>query len=365
MNALVLLAVLAVLLLLQCIVIKHFAFKRLSYQRSFSAPSAYEGDEVKMTEIILNRKILPVPFLTAESRISPFLAFHRAEDISISGEWYHKSVFYLRPFSRLTRTHSVSLLKRGFYRAGSVALTATDLAGMISVGEMLETGAAIEVFPRVLSGDSIPLPASRWQGDLIVKRWIAPDPIWVGGIRAYAPRDEPSFIHWPASARAGSLQVKVHDPTADIKMLVVINAQLTEAQWADLMPYEHQTVEDMIAIAAGLITQSLNQGMEAGYAINIPLDKGDDLTIFPPARHPGRETELLRAMAHLTLEKTRPFTFLLDALTAFTGVDMLLLSVYDSEQIQMKIRQLTLRGNTAKLHLMPLVRQAYEGGAAD
>ncbi len=356
MNALTLLAALFALLTLQYIVLKRFALKGLSYTRRFSKEAAFQGETVEMIEVIQNKKILPVPLLKAQSRISPHLHFARAVDTRISSEQYHQSVFFLKPYSRLTRSHTVLLQKRGYYQAGFVALSALDLAGMGNTDWMVETSAAIEVYPLPMAPQDIPLPASRWQGDLIVKRWIAPDPIWVSGIRGYAPGDEPSFIHWPATARTNALQVKVHEPTADIKMLVVINAQMTQLQWADLMPYEQQTVEDMISLAASLAIGALHNGMEAGFAANIPLDKGDLPTILPPARHASRETELLSAMAHLTIERTRPFTALLDMLSSFTGMDMLLVSVYDSPMIQAKIETLRLRGNTVSLYVV-------EGGA--
>ena len=53
-----------------------------------------------------------------------------------------------------------------------------------------DTGAAIEVYPRLLSPGTLPFPSSRWQGDLLVKRWILPDPVWVGGVRPYTAGDE-------------------------------------------------------------------------------------------------------------------------------------------------------------------------------
>ena len=352
MNALMLLAALFVLFYLQAFVIRHFALKRLTYERRFSKQNAFEGETVQMIEVIQNKKLLPVPLLKAESRISPNLSFIKAVDTQISGEQYHKSVFYLKPYTRLIRSHTVRLKKRGCYQAGMVGLTATDLLGVDSMARKVETAAAIEVYPRVMPLSDMPLPASRWQGDLIVKRWIMPDPLWVSGIRAYTPGDALSSIHWRATARAGELQVKVHEPTADIKMLVVINAQMTELQWADLMPYEQQTVEDMISLAAGLSVEALKNGMEAGFAVNLPMDSEDCPTILPPARHADREGELLSAMAHLTIARTRTFPMLLDMLSAFTGMDMLLLSVYDSEMIQEKIEMLRLRGNTVQLHVM-------------
>lgn len=352
MNAVLLLAALVLLMLLHSFVLKRFALRRLTYERRFDRLAAYEGDKAELVEVIRNRKLLAVPWLRAESRISPNLVFRTDIETHITGEQYHKSVFYLKPYSQIVRRHTVLLKKRGYYKAGAVAVTAGDMMGITSAQMQVDTGAAIEVYPRLLSAEAIPLPASRWQGDLIVRRWIVSDPVWVSGIRSYAAGDDPSDIHWPATARLGTPQMKVHDQTADVKLLIVINAQMSEHQWADLMEYEQPAVEQMISLAATLCVNALNHGMEAGFAANIPLDKGAEPAILPPARHSLRETEILSAMAHLTIQRTRTFLSLLDRLAAFTGMDMLLLSVYDSELIQARLNTLRLRGNTVALHLM-------------
>ena len=67
-----------VLGLLQAWVFGTFGQKRLEYNRTFSQDAVHEGDGVQLVEVLRNRKPLPVPWLRIESRISPFLRFHRA-----------------------------------------------------------------------------------------------------------------------------------------------------------------------------------------------------------------------------------------------------------------------------------------------
>ncbi|MFH1512854.1 MAG: DUF58 domain-containing protein [Bacillota bacterium] len=352
MSVLALLAVTAALILLQGFVVGRWALRGLSYERRFSQTEAYAGQEVQMIEVIKNRKLLPVPWVKAESHISPHLRFQSDDELKISGERYHKSVFFLKPFHQITRTHRVFLQKRGYYRAGSVSVQAGDLFGLHTPRMQVDTGAAIEVYPRPLSPAEIPLPSTRWQGDLLVKRWIIPDPIWVNGVRPYMAGDERKDIHWRATARTGALQVKVHERTADPKMLVIINAQMSENQWGDLMEYEQQVVEYMISLTATLCLTALRNGVEAGFAVNVPADEADEPTVLSPSRSSAREGEILSAMAHLTLRRTRTILKVLDDLCACTGMDMLLLSVYDSELLQKKMDALRLSGNTVALQLI-------------
>ncbi|HPF86451.1 MAG TPA: DUF58 domain-containing protein [Candidatus Limiplasma sp.] len=352
MSMFVLLVVVAFLVLLQGWIVGKTGLRKLTYERRFSAADGYEGDQVQMIEVIRNRKLLPVPMVKAESHISPHLQFHSDKEVHISGKRYHKSVFYLKPFQQITRTHEVRLLKRGYYNAGSVSVQASDLFGLHMPRMQVDTGAAIEVYPRLLSPDEIPLPSTRWQGDLLVKRWIIPDPIWVSGIRPYTSGDDPGDIHWRATARTGVLQVKVHEKTADPKALIIINAQMTENQWGDLMEYEQQVVEYMISATATLCITSLRQGVEAGFAINVPVDEEEGFTLLAPSRSSTREGEILSTMAHLTLKRTQTILKVLDDLRTLTGMDMLLLSVYDSELIEQRLDALRASGNTVSLQLI-------------
>lgn len=362
MSVFILLIVFASLLFLQALLLGRFALRRVSYERRFSRANANEGDTVEMIEVIRNRKFLPVPWVKAESRISPHLIFQSDSDTQISGERYHKSVFYLKPFHQITRTHRVTLQKRGYYKAGSVSLQAGDLFAVNTPSVQADTGTAIEVYPRLLAPEDVPLPSTRWQGDLLVKRWILPDPVWVGGIRPYTAGDEPGDIHWRATARAGSLQVKVHEMTADPKMLVIVNTQMSETQWGDLMEYEQQVVEHMISLTATLCLNALRYGVEAGFAINVPVDGADEPTVLLPARSSAREGELLSAMARLTIKRTRTILKVLDDLCALAGVDMLLVSAYDSPLLQRKMDALRRAGNTVTLQLID--RQEHKEAAS-
>ena len=122
MNLFWLLIVLLALGGAQSFVFSRFNFKSLKYTRTFSKRSVYEGETVEMVEQIVNRKLLPVPWLRVESRISPDLRFQTAqEEREISeDEQYHKSVFYLGPYSRVTRRHTIKCLHRGDYQLKTV-----------------------------------------------------------------------------------------------------------------------------------------------------------------------------------------------------------------------------------------------------
>jgi uncharacterized protein (DUF58 family) len=358
MDILYLLSALALLLWLQSFLFRRWGLSRLRYTRAFSRKAAFAGETVEIVEVLRNAKPLPMPWLRAESRMSPALRFAgRAQEgmlHEIAGDAFHRSVFFLAPFSQVTRRQRVTLLQRGRYEVGSVALTMGDLFGFSQSTRQMDTGAAITVYPQPLSLDQLDIPSSRWQGDLLVKRWIVPDPFLVAGIREWQPGDARRDVHWGATARTGRLQVKAHDYTASPKLLVLLNVQKQERQWGDLMDYEQAAVERGISLAAALCLRALRAGLDAGFAANAPM--GADLslsTLLLPAHYAGREEDLLEAIARLKIIRTKNFHTFLDDLGQLSGLDIMILSAYDSPLLQERIALLRLRGNSVALLPLP------------
>lgn len=343
---------LAIIAIAQSILLKHFGLRGLKYTRSFNKRTAFEGEEAELIEVIRNDRLLFIPWLRAESRISPYLRFGRQENLSVAGERYHKSIFTLRPFQQIRRRHLVKLLHRGAYDAGNVALTVGDIFAMNAENLQLYTPAQILVYPRLLDDSALPLPISRLQGDLIVRRHIITDPFLINGIRPYQPGDHQRDIHWPATARMGSLQVKTHDYTADTKLLVIINGQMSENQWGDLMDYEQNVIEHAISIAATLCLNVLKGGVAAGFAANMPLEGDEKTTVLLPERNAGRDEELLGAFARLKVHRSRNFLTFLEDLSFLRNTDILLLSPYTSPLVEEKMAMLRALGNTVTVHLM-------------
>ncbi len=343
------------IVLVQLILFTLFNFRGLTYTRSFSARAVSEGEHVKLVEVIRNRKLLPVPWVRAESRISRFLKFgagtreDKEDDREIDADMYHKSVFYLGPFSQITRRHDVTCLKRGHYAAGSVALTAGDVLALNVNTKQFQSDCEIDVYPSLLSDDELDPTSTRWQGELAVKRWIMPDPFLVSGIRDYRAGDPMRDIHWGATARTGELQVKVRDYTADPRMLVVLNVQASEEQWGDLMDYEQAGIEYGIRAAATLCKRALDAGVEAGFASNACYlgEKNTGKTVYVTSqRSDGQMEVILTAMARLEIHREVNFPLFLESLCVGTNVDILVMSLYDSEQIQARLQMLRSAGNS-------------------
>ena len=344
---------------LQSLAFRFFNLRGVRYERRFDRMTAQEGDRVALIEVIRNKKLMPVPWIRVESRISSDLRFtgSRGEEREIDAERYHRSLFYLSPYTQITRRHEIVCEKRGFYQAGSVALTAGDLLGVAQRTRQLSIPCALTVYPRLLSDDELDAPAARWQGELPVRRWILPDPFLMAGIRDYRAGDPMRDVHWKASARTLQLQVKQFDPTVDPKVLVILNVQNSEEQWGELMDYEQEGIEHGIRVAATLCVRALSARLEAGFASNACLagEKGTGKTIYLPARSDrGQGDALLGAMSRLLIHREATFPTFLMELSFVANSDVVVLSTYDSPAVSSALDGLRSRGNNVTM--IPLKR---------
>ena len=66
-----------VIISLQAWIARKWMLKGISYNRFFSVYRAFEGQEIEMVERISNKKLLPVPWLRIESKISENLEFQK------------------------------------------------------------------------------------------------------------------------------------------------------------------------------------------------------------------------------------------------------------------------------------------------
>ncbi len=354
MDVVFLLIALLALTLVQSFLLRRFGFRGLDYRRFFSKDAVFEGDTLDLVEVIRNKKLLFLPWVRLESKMPPSFLFKTKEEMEISGdgERYHRSVFSFLPYSQVTRRHHITARKRGLYTLSHAAMTLGDLLGACLISRDIDAGARLYVYPRLLPDDAPGMPSSRWQGELLVKRWIVPDPFLVSGIRPYRAGDQARDVHWAASARMGQLQVKTRDFTASPKLLTIINCQLTEAQWGDLMEYEQAPIEYAISLAATVCVLALRGGVEAGFAANMPLLGDSACACLLPARSAERETELLSALASLKIKRQKSFPVFLSDLGNLSGMDILVFSAYDSPAIQERLAALRYMGNTVRMQVL-------------
>lgn len=340
----------ALLMLCQVVYYNRWGTDHIRYERYFSRDRVFAGDTLELIEVLTNDKLIPIPWARVESRISPYLRFGHQADLDVNMDRFHKSVFFLGSYKKITRRHRVEATRRGYYDCTLSALTVGDLFGLSTKTTDMSVAAKLFVYPAITPPDALPDEALEWQGDVSVRRWIDPDPILVCGIREYLPGDSQRDVHWAATARTGQLQVKVRDYTISPKLLVLFNSQITENLWAAMEPMQREFLENGVSISAALAAWGSRQGMDVGFRTNggsklAPSDKELTVSVDPA---PGNLDAVLEAMALLEIKMQLNFSLLLDAEIArrTTNMDILCVSAYWSQELETRAQTLRAMGNS-------------------
>ncbi len=340
------------------------ALRHVAYERYFSQQTAFEGDTIEMVERIANRKLLPVPWLRLESMLSRHLVFARQENLGVSsGELLqnHISLFSLRPYRQIVRRHKVYLARRGWYRLDSVTMTAGEPFGLANAVRSFPVSLTLLVYPRGVPLHELPLPNHSWLGELPVRRWIVEDPFLAAGVREYRNGDPLKAVHWKATARTGRLQVHKRDHTADHRLIICLNMEVTETMWKTVT--EPERIELGIRYAASVAEYALRHGLETGFLSNGWLAGGHRQPVrIPPAGGTAHLTDLLEAMAKLELETAGSMAWLLEqeAATGASNTDYLIITCHRGDSLRLAVDRLKALGNGVEFMMIPPVPKARE-----
>ncbi|MBP3963340.1 DUF58 domain-containing protein [Paenibacillus lignilyticus] len=343
-------------ILVQRYVFRYFGMKGVTYSRTFSVATCFEGDRIEMVERLVNRKLVPVPWLRVESLLHTGLKFESDTNFAVShGQFYqnHRSLFSLMGNKQLKRRHTVLAASRGCYRLTSASLTFGDLFGMFSSWRSVPLEVELLVYPQPADRSLIQLPSRSWQGDIAVRRWIVEDPFYISGVREYRPGDSFKMINWSATARTGAMQVHRRDYTADYRLIVLLNVEDHAGMWEAV---NHPAlIEEGIRYAAAILQYATEQGVETAFASNgHELDHPE--SVMKVERGSGSEhlTHLYGQLAKLVIVRTQPFDAMVQQLSSEweERCDVVIISAFMSDPIEREMAK--LRGDGHSVDWLPI-----------
>lgn len=342
-----LILVVCLLALCQVALYSRRGLKNIEYRRYFEKDRIFSGETVSLVEFIENNKLLPVPWLRAESAVSPHLRFGRQENFNTQDQRFHRSIFFLGSFKRITRRHRVTPDRRGIYDCSKVSLTVGDLLGLVAVSRDCLSSAKILVYPALTAPGDLPSQALKWQGEFSVRRWTDPDPILTTGVREYRSGDALRDVNWAISAKMDELYVNQRDYTVEPQLLILLNTQIRADLWSGMEPEEIEVIERGISLAARLAAWGRENGMAPGLRANAGsvLPGSEELiSVDPDSR--GLDA-VLEALAVTKVEKRISFDALMDAELArlTTGMDILCISAYWDGELEERAQALRRLGN--------------------
>lgn len=181
----------------------------LEFKRELAAP----GEETFLLEQIENRKVLPLPSLKVKFQCSRYLQFGSSKSGAVTDQYYRNDFFSIMGHKRITRTHRITCLKRGYYSINGIDLVGADLFFTKEMHAERESSAQLYVRPASVRFEGLREALSRISGDVPVRNHELEDPFTFRGIREYQPYDQWKQINWKATAKTDELKVNVRDHT--------------------------------------------------------------------------------------------------------------------------------------------------------
>lgn len=319
-----------------------WALRRLSYERTVSAPRAFVGDEVTLTQRVVNAKLLWIPSLRIDETIPADLDLidqrllaHPKRNLATLRRWAT-----LRPYEALIWTARVRCPRRGYFRFGPTHLEATDTFGIHTRTLDDDRWTSLVVYPELIAVPDLGLRARHPIGEARAPRQLLTDPSRTIGIRDYRRDDPFKAIHWGATARRGELQTRIFEPTTSLQVVILLNIDTFEYYWEGM---RYDLVEPMISAAATVATQAAESRLSVGLYSNGTLGDGGNMVRVVPGRSPSQLALILESLAKMTAYSALAFPAMLQRIGATIdhGTTIVLISAVASESITTALLQLS------------------------
>lgn len=197
--------------------------KDFELEISFSQEQAGEGDTLWLYEVITNNKEMTLPAVSVKFKTSKFLTFEDLDSGSVSDYFYRNDVISVRGYEQVRRKLRLKCARRGIYSIGEAELIGRDYFLQRTYLEKKEVEAGLIVYPSFVGIEKILPLFQKSYGDMRTTVPMFEDPFEYVGVREYLPGDRMNRIHWKASAKTGSWQVKTSAYKAGEPALILLN----------------------------------------------------------------------------------------------------------------------------------------------
>ncbi|MCW5849612.1 MAG: DUF58 domain-containing protein [Anaerolineae bacterium] len=284
--------------------------RALHYERHLDNSRVFAGETTGLSLTTVNKKPLPVPWLSIDDAFPPGLEVVERELTAVAGgeRFTLSNVMSLRWYEKVVRQYTVRCPRRGFYFLGPADLRAGDLFGLFENRARVSTPDRLIVYPRVVPLEELGFPGKEPFGEAKARQPIFQDPLRTVGVRDYQPADSFRHVHWKASARQQRLQTKVYEPTITQRLVLFLNIATYAQPWMGIDPDRQ---EHAISVAASIAFHASQRRYAVGLVANGSVPRSDQPIRVMPSRDPGALTRVLEALAAVTTFATEYVEYLL------------------------------------------------------
>lgn len=288
-----------------------YCLDRIEYERTFGERRAFCGEEIDYSVRLVNRKPLPLAWVAVDDefpqelllRGTPLLSSHKPLRRLLS------NLLSLGWYEAVTRRYRLQCRHRGYFSFGPAMLRSGDVFGLTTRTLELEAEDRLLIYPRLVTLTELGIPSRQLFGDLSVRRPIAEDPLRVVGVREYTAGDSSRRIHWKATARTGTLQIKLLESTTSRDLVLFLSVSTFDPEWQGVVP---GLLELAIITAAAVADAALRAGEPIGLYANANLPGSDQPARVPASNDPEQLTAIFETLAKLKGFTTIPLNRFLE-----------------------------------------------------
>ena len=276
-----------------------FALEGLRYTGSVTPARAFEGDELKLTLCIENRKHLPVSRIKIRERLPPGLALIDRENSASPafGATVFEAVTGVAPNERVRLVYRARALRRGHYVFGPARVEAGDPFGFYTWSRgMMRSAVRLIVYPTLTARPPLMPLLARPMGDVIASMRSFHDPTLPAAVRQYRPGDSSRAIDWKVTARRGSPHVRINDASLSGAVAILLECDTRAGVAEEDSP---EMLECCVRIAASLAAELAARRHSVGLLAN-GVPPGDRARLaVPPGAAPQQLAIILEALARV------------------------------------------------------------------
>lgn len=328
-----------------------FGLRGVSYERRMSGSRAVIGEELELELTVRNRKLLPVPWLAVEDRLSRGASIYgrKLDAGEQQGQSILRTTWTLGWFERVTRRLTVVADRRGVYDFESVRLQVADLFALNTTSVEHPARLRYRVVPR-----SVPVrahaPLSQLPGMTRVPRGLFEDPTSFAGVRPYQAGDALRRVHWKATARLGHPVSRRYDPAHERQVVIALDAQTVPGEFW-MMQYDDELMESLCTTAMSLARTLITSGVACGLAVNAYSTQSSRWVYLAPSASPRHVERIADQLADISRWGSLPFAVLLHQLgqRVPASTSIVCVSARDGEDFLDIARRLTGSGREVAL----------------
>lgn len=247
-----------------------YCLKYLEIKRSFPVENCYVGDTQSMKMRIYNGSRLPMTWLMVEGDLPG--------DVSLNGQkngedqrMAYKAITQLKRKSAMEYSYDCTFHKRGYYLFYNLDYQLSDYVGYRKYTGILPDRLFMYVYPSIQPVEALVDFSKLYMGTKEVRRWVVDDPLLTVGSRDYLSSDPMKYIHWNATARTGTLQVRKFSHSTEMSTMVILNAQTKTKYWDGL---NDEILETMVSTVAAFVSDFERNQHRYGLSSNCPIQEG-------------------------------------------------------------------------------------------